>query len=72
MNEKEAERAAREYMAGVTVSLIELQFMQLVEHTACMTPEHAQRILAAVERYSAARKLVIAPARLLPGTDARN
>ena len=54
------------------MATIDFQFTQLAELAAYMTPEHAQRILAAVDRYSAARKLVIAPTRLLPGTDARN
>ena len=51
--------------------MIEFQFTQLVEHTAYMTPEHAQRILTAVDRYTTARKLVIAPTQLMTGTDVR-
>ena len=39
MNEKEAERAAREYMAGITVATIDFQFTQLAELAAHMTPE---------------------------------
>ena len=72
MIDKESERAAREYIAGVTVATLEFQFAQLAEHVAFMTPDQAHRILAAVERFSAARKMVIAPNLMHLGSDARN
>ena len=68
----EAERAAREYIASVTVATLEMQFAQLVEHVAFITPDHALRILAAVERFSAARKMVLAPNLMHLGSNARN
>jgi hypothetical protein len=72
MTESEALRTAREFVAATTVAMIEHQLGQLVEHVAYMTPEHAHRIVAAVERYSEARKRLIPPTVMQPGSDARN
>ena len=73
MNEIDAERVTLECMAGIAVTLIELHFRQLIEHAAYMTPAHAARIVAAVERYSEARRQLIPPLLLpMPAPESRN
>ena len=58
---------------GVAVSLVETSLALLTEHATILDLELAKRVLAAIEKYGAARAQLVSPlARALPASDSRN
>jgi hypothetical protein len=67
------EEIAKHLRIGYAVCQVELGLAVLAENATILDPALAQRVLAALDKYTDARHALLSPlARALPASDARN